>query len=241
MEPLALEITGVSSGYGRVQVLWDVSFSVKQGSSIVLLGANGAGKTTLLKVVVGLVKAWSGDVKVFGEDIGRLNTSHRVRTGIAYMSEQGIFPSLSVKENLALGAGRVAKSEVQDRLATVYEMFPELVQRGKSLAGSLSGGQRKMVGISKCLMSKPKLLILDEPSSGLSPRYVAEVVEQLQTLRGVGITMVVAEQNVSFLETADSACVLEGGRINFAGGVEEFEGDEALHAAFFGLEGIQEV
>ncbi len=241
MEPLALEINGVSSGYGRVQVLWDVSFTVNQGSVIVLLGANGAGKTTLLKVIVGLVKAWSGEVKAFGEDIGRLNTARRVRNGIAYMSEQGIFPGLSVRENLALGAGRASKAEVRERLSLVYDMFPELVERGKSLAGSLSGGQRKMVGISKCLMAKPKLLILDEPSSGLSPKFVAEVVEQLHTLRSFGITMVIAEQNVSFLETADSACVLEGGRINFSGGVDEFEGDEALHAAFFGLEGIQEV
>lgn len=203
---------------------------------MLLLGANGAGKTTLLKSIVGLLPIEDGEVWLFDHSVKRLPAPKRITLGLSFMSELGIFPSLSVDDNLRLGAHGVARREIEARLEEAYTAFPDLVGRRKEVAGTLSGGQRKMVGISKCLMAHPKILLMDEPSAGLSPKYVNEVVNHLNILRKSGLTLLVAEQNVSFLAAADEACVLEGGRINFRGTINEFEQDEKLHEAFFGLD-----
>jgi len=237
----ALSVERLSAAYGAVQVLWDVDLTVAEGAASLLLGANGAGKSTLLACIVGLKRPRTGTISAFGTPIERLAAPRRARAGIAFMSEQGIFPTLSVRENLQLAALRLRGAERAERLAQVLDTFPELAGRLGDLAGSLSGGQRKMVGIAKCLMARPRLLIMDEPSSGLAPKVVGEVVERLAALHASGLTMLIAEQNVSFLSIATDVVVLEGGRVRFAGPESAFEGDQALREAFFGLEGIQEV
>lgn len=230
-----LEVSQLTSGYGSMQVLWDISLSVKENEIQVVLGANGAGKSTFLKVAIGLLPLWSGDLKMNGTNIAPLAVAERVKHGLGYMSEQGIFPDLSVEENLRLGSLRTKTKSVGDQIDNIYERFPELKERRKSLAGGLSGGQRKLVGIGRALISEPKILLMDEPSSGLSPRYVNEVIERLAELRG-GITLVIAEQNISFLSIADTVSVIEGGKTRFTGSVSDFTNNDTLKEAFFGIE-----
>ncbi len=229
-----LEVSNMTSGYASMQVLWDINLSVKENEIHIVLGANGAGKSTFLKVVMGLLPQWSGELAMGGRNIAQLAVSDRVRSGIGYMSEQGIFPSLTVEENLKLGLLRATSKTVTSQIDSIYSRFPELKERRKSLAGGLSGGQRKLVGIGRALISEPKILLMDEPSSGLSPRYVSEVIENLSELRG-GITLVIAEQNISFLTIADSVTVIEGGRTSFSGTMGDFTDNDSLKEAFFGI------
>ncbi|MHB8189702.1 MAG: ABC transporter ATP-binding protein [Ferrimicrobium sp.] len=236
-EQQILDIDDINVAYGPMRVLWGLSLSVQPAETLVVLGANGAGKSTLLKAVIGLLPLESGSITMLGQRVERFNAAKRIRLGVGYMSEQGIFPGLSVTENLKLGGLRLSRRELSSRLDEAFERFAELRTYRRTMAGSLSGGQRKLVGIAKCLMGHPSLLLMDEPSSGLSPRYVAEVVDQLVELRGT-TTLVIAEQNVSFLDAADRVCVIEGGRTRFQGAVTDFESDAALHEAFFGLEGV---
>ncbi len=233
-EPL-LGVRGIEAGYGQVQVLWGVGIDVRPGESVVLLGANGAGKTTLLKVIVGLVPAWRGQVQMADADVTTLRTDRRVRRGMAYMSELGVFPGLTIDENLRIGGQFAERATLSRRLAELYAVFPDLAARKRGLAGSLSGGQRKMLGIAKALASGPKVLVMDEPSSGLSPLFVQQVIEVLGRFRGEGLAMLIAEQNVAFLDLADRVFTMEGGRIRFEGSVEALHADDALHRAYFGL------
>lgn len=231
-----MKIEGACAAYGRLQVLWDVSLSLHQGESILVLGANGAGKTTLLKALLGLVPLTAGTVTFEGERIDSMRTDQRVRRGIAYMTELGIFPTMTVEENLMLGGWRLGRAKSRKALGPMYEAFPDLAERRRTAAGSLSGGQRKMVGVAKTLMSAPKLLVMDEPSSGLSPLFVKEVIAQLAKVHSEGMSLLVAEQNVAFLEATERAYVIEGGRVRFDGTVADFEGNDALRDAFFGLD-----
>ncbi len=219
-----------------MQVLWDINLHVKENEIQIVLGANGSGKSTFLKVVMGLLPQWSGELKMNGADITPLTVADRVRGGLGYMSEQGIFPSLSVEENLKLGSLRTQNKSVADQIDHVYQRFPELKERRRATAGGLSGGQRKLVGIGRALIAEPKVLLMDEPSSGLSPRYVSEVIDRLAELRG-GITLVIAEQNISFLTIADTVTVIEGGLTRFTGHIDDFTEDESLKEAFFGIAG----
>lgn len=236
----ALEIEGLTAGYGGMTVVWDVSLTVAEGETVLLLGANGAGKSTVLKATVGLLPA-KGSVRLFGESVERLPAAKRARRGLAFMSEQGIFPSLSVRENLQLGASLSKGGRFEDRLEEALALFPDLRGRLAEEAGSLSGGQRKMVGVAKCLVAQPKVLVMDEPSAGLSPKFVSELVETLGELKGRGLSVLVAEQNVEFLHVASSVVVLEGGYVRYTGSPQALEDDDALHEAFFGLEGLQGV
>jgi branched-chain amino acid transport system ATP-binding protein len=233
-QPL-LEVQGLTAGYGQIQVLWGVDLSVRQNESIVLLGANGAGKTTLLKTLMGLIEARAGHIRFDGADITQLRTDRRVRRGIVYMSDTSGFPDLTVEENLAVGAQLLPKSELQQVTNEVYAIFPILAERRRALAGSLSGGQRKMLGVAKALAAKPRLLVMDEPSSGLSPLFVKEVVRTLTQLRGKQLALLVAEQNVRFLNLADQVYTLDNGRIGFTGTVAMMHENDALHRAYFGL------
>src|SRR5487761_2170924 len=198
-----LHATGLEGGYGRVQVLWGTALSVREGETGVLLGANGAGKTTLIKVLMGLIEAWRGELRFVGEDITHLRTDRRVRAGIAYMSETGCFPGLTVEENIRIGGQFMAAAALRARMA--------------ELAGN------------------PRLLIMDEPSAGLSPLFVKEVIRALGGFRGQGLSFLIAEQNVKFLELADRVYTLEGGRIGFEGTVEAMHENDALRRAYFGL------
>ena len=232
-----LTAAGICSGYGQVQVLWGPGLRVAAGETVVLLGANGAGKTTLLKVLVGLMPAWEGTVRLDGTDITRQRTDRRVRAGLAYMSELGVFPGLSITENLRIGGQFVPRAALARRIAELFDLFPDLAEKRRALAGSLSGGQRKMLGIAKALAAGPRLLVMDEPSAGLSPLFVQQVITVLGRFRaeGAGLAMLIAEQNVAFLDLAERVYTLEGGRVRFSGTVAELHADDALHRAYFGL------
>jgi branched-chain amino acid transport system ATP-binding protein len=230
-----MRATGIEAGYGRVQVLWGAGLEVKQKQSVVLLGANGAGKTTLLKVIVGLLPAWRGSVQLDPDDVTTWRTDRRVRSGMAYMSEIGVFTGLSIEENLRVGGQFVTKTDLRRRVEELYGYFPDLASRRGTLAGSLSGGQRKMLGIAKALASSPRLLVMDEPSAGLSPLFVGQVIAVLGRFREAGLAMLIAEQNIAFLDLADRVFTLDGGRIRFEGSVSELEADDSLHRTYFGL------
>jgi branched-chain amino acid transport system ATP-binding protein len=225
----------LQTGYHRVQVLWRATLAVHEGETLVLLGANGAGKTTLLKVLIGLLPAWEGEIRFAGETITHLRTDRRVRRGIAFMSEMGVFPGLTIDENIRIGGHALSAGALKSRVTELYGIFPELERRRRSLASSLSGGQRKMLAMAKALAGKPRLLIMDEPSAGLSPLLVQEVIQVLDKARGQGLTLLIAEQNIKFLDLADRVCTLEGGVVGFTGTVAELHANDALYRAYFGL------
>ncbi len=236
MEPL-LAVSDLAGGYGPLQVLWDIALTVGRGESVVLLGPNGAGKTTLLKTLIGLQPFRQGEVVFRGRRIERLRTDRRIRLGISFMTETGVFTDLSVEENLSLGGYYLRRDVVRTRSEELLRLFPDLAMHRRHPAGALSGGQRKMLGVAKALMASPRLLIMDEPSSGLSPRFVGEVIRMLVRFRTAGVSLLIAEQNVKFLEIADRAYVLDGGRISYQGTVEELRSNRVLQEAYFGLTG----
>jgi len=230
-----LEVAGLAAGYRRLQVLWDVDLVIHEHESVVLLGANGAGKTTLLKAIMSVVEVWAGRIDFAGEDITRLRTDQRVRRGIVFMSETSGFPGLTIEENVLIGAQFLTKNRARQRIDELYAVFPALGERRRALAGTLSGGQRKMLGIAKALVGNPRLLIMDEPSAGLSPRYVKEVIGVLAQFRDKQLALLIAEQNVKFLVLADRVYTLDNGQIGFAGTVAAMQENDALRRAYFGL------
>ncbi len=236
--PVVLRAEAIEAGYGALEVLWDVSFAVEDGQCVILFGANGSGKTTLLRALVGLVPVMAGRIELDGVRVERLAPHERVRRGLGYMSELGIFPDLTVHENLEIGARGLSGQQVRRRAQDAYAIFPDLAPRRREVAGRLSGGQRKMLGLAKALMGRPRLLVLDEPSAGLSPRLIKETIAALRHLHGQGLAMLLAEQNISFLELAQHAYVLEGGRVRFSGTVAQLEHNDAVRRAYFGLTGL---
>src|SRR5215475_7607855 len=179
-----LDAAAVDAGYGTMQVLWGVDLDVRAGETVLLLGANGAGKTTFLKSLVGLVEARGGSIRLGGEDVTRLRSSDRMRRGMTYMSELAVFPDLSIEENIRIGAQALGHADSGARVDELYQLFPVLRDKRRNPASSLSGGQRKMLGIAKALSAEPKLLVMDEPSAGLSPLFVKEVIRVLSSLQG---------------------------------------------------------
>ena len=230
-----LEIAGVTAGYRRMQVLWGVDLHVHDRESVVLLGANGAGKTTLLKAIMRLIEIWDGRVDFGGEDITGLRTDQRVRRGIVFMSETSGFPGLSIEENVLIGAQFLPRERARQRMDELYAVFPALAARRRAPAGSLSGGQRKMLGIAKALVGEPRLLVMDEPSAGLSPLFVKEVIGVLAQFRAKQLALLIAEQNVKFLVLADRVYTLDNGRVGFSGTVAAMQENDALRRAYFGL------
>src|ERR1700753_3235481 len=194
-----MQATGVDAGYGTMQVLWGVDLDVRAGETVLLLGANGAGKTTFLKSLVGLIEARSGNIRLAGADVTRMRSSDRMRLGMTYMSELAVFPDLSIEENIRVGAQALGHADPGARVEEMYGVFPVLRDKRRNPASSLSGGQRKMLGIAKALAAEPKLLVMDEPSAGLSPLFVKEVLKILADLRGRGLALLIAEQNIRFL------------------------------------------
>ena len=230
-----LEASGIDAGYGSMQVLWGVDLDVRPGETVLLLGANGAGKTTFLKSLVGLIKARQGIIKLAGRDVTQTRSSDRMKLGMTYMSELAVFPDLSIEENIRVGAEALGHDDPGARVQELYDLFPVLRDKRRNPASSLSGGQRKMLGIAKALAADPKLLVMDEPSAGLSPLLVKEVLAALADLRARGLALLIAEQNISFLKIATRVFVLEGGRIRFSGTVAEMSDNDALRRAYFGL------
>jgi branched-chain amino acid transport system ATP-binding protein len=230
-----MQTSGVNAGYGTMQVLWGVDLDVRPGETVLLLGANGAGKTTFLKTLVGLIEARAGVITLAGQDVTAMKSSDRMRLGMTYMSELAVFPDLTIEENLRVGADALGHANPGARAEELYGLFPVLREKRRAPASSLSGGQRKMLGIAKALAAEPRLLVMDEPSAGLSPLFVKEVIRVLGDLRHRGLALLIAEQNIGFLEVATRVFVLEGGRIRFSGTVAEMTDNAALRQAYFGL------
>jgi branched-chain amino acid transport system ATP-binding protein len=230
-----LSAEGIEAGYGSVKALWGASALISEGETVVLLGANGAGKTTFLKTLMGLIPAWAGRVTFLGQDIGHLRADRRVRAGLSFMSEMGCFAGLTVDENIRIGGQFIAAQALRGRVEELYAMFPALAQRRRAIAGTLSGGQRKMLGIAKALAGNPRLILMDEPSSGLSPLLVKEVIAVLERFSSQGVSLLIAEQNVNFLKLAHRVYIMNGGRIGFEGSVSDLENNGGLRREFFGL------
>lgn len=239
MPPL-LEARSIEGGYGSVQVLWGTSIEVGAGESVVLLGANGAGKTTLIRSLMGLLPPWRGSVHFAQVDISRERTDRRVRAGMAYMSEIGCFPGMTIDENIRIGGQFLERAALERRVEELYATFPAISGRRRELASALSGGQRKILGIAKALAGNPRLLLMDEPSAGLSPLFVKDVIAVLRKFHGEGLSLLIAEQNVKFLELADRVYTLQGGRIEFAGSVASLRSDDTLRRAYFGLRSVHQ-
>lgn len=233
-----LEVKNLNVFYGNVQVLWDVSLNVNEGEIVVLVGANGAGKTTLLNTITGLIRPAAGTVTFLGQDITGLPPNEIVELGISYLPEGGrLFPDMTIQENLEMGSFLKKSWKVRkERQEQVFKFFPRLLERRKQLAKTLSGGERQMLAMGRCLMSGPKLCFFDELSYGLAPKLVKESFKMLQMLRDNGLTILLIEQNVNqSLEIADRAYVLENGRIVLEGTSQELKNSEHVKKAYLGI------
>ena len=233
-----LRLDGIQAGYDGTQVLWDVTLSAEKGAMTVLIGPNGAGKSTTLKVVNGLVRPNRGHVSFQGEDITRTPAHERPGKGIAACPEgRRLFPLLTTEGNLRLGAySKAARSSADETLAYVYELFPRLRERARVKAGRLSGGEQQMVGIGRALMSKPSILVLDEPSLGLAPKLVSEIFVKIRELREAGLTVLMVEQNAyAALRIADFGYVMQNGRVVKSGPPDQLLDLEELRKAYFAV------
>jgi branched-chain amino acid transport system ATP-binding protein len=233
-----LEVLDLNSGYGDLPVVRDVSFAVEEGEVVTIVGPNGAGKTTLLQTVTGLNKPWSGTVRFDGKDITQLPAHARPALGLVMVPEgRKLFPFMTVEENLLLGAfGKTVRARTAASLAEVYELFPILTERREQLAGSLSGGEQQQCALGRAIMTRPRLLILDEPSLGLAPILVERILQFVRQLAGQGLTTLLVEQNVhDALEMADRAYVLEQGRVVMTGTGAELLARPDLQEAYLGV------
>jgi len=229
-----LEVDQLRAGYGSVPVLQGVSFAVAEGETAVMFGLNGAGKSTTVNTVVGLLKAWGGEVRFDGKVISGLPAAEIVKRGVALCPEgRRVFPALSVRTNLELGAW-TNRGVMKQQLEKVFGYFPRLEERADQLAGTLSGGEQQMLAIGRALMSKPRLLLIDEASLGLSPKLTETVFQVVDQINDDGTTVVIVEQNVGVLPYADQALVMQKGTITFDGRGKELEETGDLRAAYLG-------
>lgn len=234
-----LKVSELDAGYGFLQVLWKVSMEVQKGEFVALVGPNGAGKSTTLRTIAGLVAPMSGEITFFGEPIGGMSANAIVKEkGISYISESlNLFTAMSVEENLLLGAYTIKdRAEQKESLEFVYDLFHRLAERKTQLAGTLSGGERKMLAIARGIMSSPDLLLVDEPSLGLAPNLTQDVFHALLTLRDQGVTILLVEQNVNTtLHITDRAYVIEKGQIIMEGVSKQLMNNEHIQAAYLGM------
>jgi branched-chain amino acid transport system ATP-binding protein len=233
-----LELSNVDAGYGAFQALFGVSMTVNAGEAVAVIGANGAGKTTLLRVISGLLPASGGTMTMEGVPLTQIPPHKVISTGIAHVPEgRRLFPRLSVENNLKIGAFiPAAREKFAERLAFVYGLFPRLKERRHQLAGTLSGGEQQMCAIARALMSGPKLILLDEPSMGLSPVIVAQVFELVRRLSREGYTVLIVEQNVrQVLKIVDRAYLLEAGRLKASGSAKELAASDEIRRAYMGI------
>jgi branched-chain amino acid transport system ATP-binding protein len=231
-----LEVEDVSVRYGEMEAVRGVTFEVRDGEAVGILGANGAGKTTLLKAIMGLVSLASGRIRLDGRSIDRLPAWDRAAAGIAWVPEgRRVFGDLVVEENLRAGGYRNAPGERRQSLERVYALFPRLRERRAQLARTLSGGEQQMLAIGRALMSRPRLLLIDEASLGLAPIFVARVFETIARLRAEGVTLLLVEQNArKSLDVVDRAYLLEVGRFVRHGTARELADDPAVRDAYLG-------
>jgi branched-chain amino acid transport system ATP-binding protein len=233
-----LEVVGLCAGYGDVPVLRGIDLSIPAGSITALIGANGAGKTTLLRAISGIIPAEAGTIRYDGHDIVGMPPQDIVRAGLVQVPEgRRLFPDMTVQENLLVGSSSpVARPKRDENLATVFELFPKVRERGAQLAGTLSGGEQQMVAIARALMASPRLLLLDETSLGLAPIVVDEIFVAVRRLVAQGLTILVVEQNTALaLEVADHGYVLEQGRFAIQGAASSLAADPRVRQAYLGI------
>lgn len=237
-----LKVTDLTTGYGDLRVVWDLSFSVREGEVLALLGRNGAGKTTTLRAISGLNKAMRGTIEFDGVDVTGRPAYERIQQGIGYVQEnKRLIGDITVEENLRLGAyGRKpSRSELSDRLDWAYEAFPILRDRRTSMASLLSGGQQQMLAIAQALMPEPRILLIDEPSAGLAPAIVGEVLESLTRLRESGMSIVLVEQSVDFaLSIASEVVAIDLGRLVFTADAKAPHVRDAVQDVYLGRSAV---
>ena len=232
-----LEVKDLYVNYGAIEAIKGISFTVQPGEIVTLIGANGAGKTTTLHTISGLVKAKSGSITYNGTDLQKIDPSKIISLGIAHVPEgRHVFPEMTVEENLQMGAFiSKNKEETAAAMQDVYKKFPRLRERRRQLAGTLSGGEQQMVAVGRALMGKPSIILMDEPSMGLSPLLVKEVFAIIKEIHAAGITVLLNEQNAKMaLSIADRAYVLETGTISISGDAQELLKDERVKKAYLG-------
>ena len=232
-----LKVTDLVVSYGGIEALKGISFEVDEGQIVTLIGANGAGKSTTLRTISGLVQPKDGRIYFEGRDITDYNTQKIVETGIAMVPEgRRVFANLTVLENLRIGAYlRKDKEVIEQDINYVYDLFPRLKERSWQLAGTLSGGEQQMLAVGRAVMTRPKVIMMDEPSLGLAPLVVKDIFKIIQTLKGTGMTVLLIEQNANAaLHACDYAYVMETGRITMAGTGEELLASEAIQEAYLG-------
>jgi branched-chain amino acid transport system ATP-binding protein len=231
-----LELDGVNTYYGQIHILQDSNLHVGEGELVCLLGGNASGKSTTLKTILGLVRPRTGSVRFAGEDVTGLPTAHRIRRGLAIVPEnRRLFGPMTVLENLEMGAYLRPRADLRKEFERVYSLFPLLYERRGQLAGTLSGGEQQMVAMGRALMSKPKLLLMDEPSMGLAPILVQRSFEIIQQVNETGVAMLVVEQNANVsLSIADRGYVLSTGRIVLEGRASELLANDDLRKAYLG-------
>jgi branched-chain amino acid transport system ATP-binding protein len=231
-----LKVRNLNVHYGSIHAVRDVSFDVPAGRVVTIIGSNGAGKSTILKTVAGLLRPSSGEIKLEGVALDRLPAYRRVSRGLALCPEgRRVFPRLTVSDNLLMGAFTRTRRELDAVSEEMYAMFPILKERSGQLAGTLSGGEQQMLAIARSLASRPKILLLDEPSMGLAPLVVEKVADCIQTIRQRGVTILLVEQNASLaLDLADVAYVLETGSVTLVGPAAELLENPAVRAAYLG-------
>ena len=233
-----LELSGVTGGYGDVQILWGVDLAVAEGEIVCLIGANGAGKTTLLRRLSGLMPIGGGDIRFAGHDIGQAAAKEIVRAGLALVPEgRRLFPGMNVRDNLLMGAyhRQVARAAMQHDLDEIFALFPRLAERRRQDASTLSGGEQQMCAIARGLMARPRLLAIDEVSLGLAPRIVEELTDALRLLNQRGTTLLIVEQDVATaLDLADRAFVLDQGRIVLSGPAAAVGKDRLVQESYLG-------
>ncbi|WP_148137283.1 ABC transporter ATP-binding protein [Candidatus Formimonas warabiya] len=233
-----LKLSNVDAGYGKLGVLWDISLEVDAGEFVAIVGPNGVGKTTTMRTIAGIVKPTKGEINFMGKRIDGLPAQQVTRLGISYVTDEGnLFSGMTVMQNLLLGAYIIKdKEKVKETLCKVFDLFPRLEERKKQFAGTLSGGERKMLAIARGLMSDPKLMLVDEPSLGLAPKLVLAVFETLKELTKRGVTILLVEQNVNTtLKIVDRVYVIEQGQIIQEGSSQELRENEHIKKAYLGI------
>jgi branched-chain amino acid transport system ATP-binding protein len=233
-----LEVQSLSSGYGELQILWDVSLKLERGKLTALVGSNGVGKTTLLYTVMGQVKPWEGTITFDGREVTRVSPHAKAAQGVVLVPEgRQLFTAMSVYENLEMGAfTQRAQPHLERNLERVYELFPILKERAAQKAGTLSGGEQQMLAVARGLMAQPEILMFDELSLGLAPFLVLDLFKVLQKLKAQGLTMLLVEQNVQMaLAVSDYAYVLTDGRVELEGPSREIARNEEVRAAYLGI------
>ena len=234
-----LDVKDVEGGYGSVKIIHGIDMHVDEGEFVTIIGPNGCGKSTLIKIIFGIATYYGGKVEHKGEDVSGWRTDRLATRGIAYVPQvDNVFPSLSVEENLQMGGNTLSSSLLNERIGHALDMFPDLKDRTHDLAASLSGGERQMLAIGRALINQPDFLLLDEPTAALSPLYQQQIIERIDALREVGITVLIVEQNARLsLARSDRGYILSNGKVVHTGNAEDILNDPHINEYFLGTKG----